>query len=95
MASGQEILVEDLPAELKDTPRQVSSDVSWQSALEIWVDEQLNLGKTEILDHSLPEFERIMLKRALNFTQGHKQEAAKKLGWGRNTLTRKLKELDI
>lgn len=95
MASGQEILVEDLPIELKETPRTASTDVSWQAALEIWVDEQLQQGKSAILDHSLPEFERIMLKRALNFTQGHKQEAAKKLGWGRNTLTRKLKELDI
>jgi two-component system nitrogen regulation response regulator GlnG len=95
MASGQEILVEDLPNELQDAPRTVSGDVSWQAALEIWVDEQLAQGKSEILDHCLPEFERIMLKRALKFTQGHKQEAAKKLGWGRNTLTRKLKELDI
>lgn len=95
MASGKEILVDDLPAELKDTPRQVSTETSWQSSLETWVDEQLQSGKTEILDHCLPEFEKIMLQRALNFTQGHKQEAAKKLGWGRNTLTRKLKELDI
>ncbi len=95
MASGQDILVEDLPTELKETPRQHSSNVTWQSALEIWVDEQLQAGKSEILDHSLPEFEKIMLQRALNFTQGHKQEAAKKLGWGRNTLTRKLKELNM
>jgi two-component system nitrogen regulation response regulator GlnG len=35
-----------------------------------------------------------MLKRALIFTQGHKQDAAKKLGWGRNTLTRKLKDFE-
>ena len=41
------------------------------------------------------EFEKIMLERALIFTQGHKQSAAKKLGWGRNTLTRKLKEFGI
>ena len=95
MASGQDILLEDLPAELKDIPRQFSTEVTWQSALETWVDAQLNMGKSEILDHCMPEFERIMLKRALHFTQGHKQEAAKKLGWGRNTLTRKLKELDL
>jgi two-component system nitrogen regulation response regulator GlnG len=36
-----------------------------------------------------------MLQTALEYTQGHKQDAAKLLGWGRNTLTRKLKELDI
>lgn len=95
MASGQEILVEDLPSELKDAPKVNNNNVTWQGALECWVDDQLKAGKADILDQSLPEFERIMLKRALNFTQGHKQEAAKKLGWGRNTLTRKLKELGI
>ena len=41
------------------------------------------------------EFEKIALTRALEFTQGHKQEASKKLGWGRNTLTRKLKDFDM
>ena len=41
------------------------------------------------------EFERVMLNTALRHTHGHKQEAARRLGWGRNTLTRKLKELDI
>jgi two-component system nitrogen regulation response regulator GlnG len=35
------------------------------------------------------------LQVALSHTQGHKQEAAKKLGWGRNTLTRKIKDLGI
>lgn len=97
MASGQEILISDLPAELHETPKISSGGgaSSWQEALEVWVDEQLQSGKTDILDHSLPEFERIMLKQALKHTQGHKQEAAKKLGWGRNTLTRKLKELEI
>jgi len=43
----------------------------------------------------LMTFEKIMLERALHYTHGHKQEAAKRLGWGRNTLTRKLKELNI
>ncbi|WP_275895362.1 helix-turn-helix domain-containing protein, partial [Vibrio cholerae] len=48
---------------------------------------------TELLAYALPEFERILLEAALHHTNGHKQEAAKVLGWGRNTLTRKLKEL--
>jgi two-component system nitrogen regulation response regulator GlnG len=43
----------------------------------------------------MPDFERIMLTTALEHTHGHKQEAARLLGWGRNTLTRKLKELDV
>ncbi len=96
MASGQEILLEDLPSELTEKATQLSSSASsWQAALSDWMDKELVQGKNAILDIATPEFEKIMLERALLFTQGHKQDAAKKLGWGRNTLTRKLKELDL
>ncbi len=96
MASGQEILVEDLPAELTERTTTVSEGTqSWQAALATWMDDQLLQGKSAILDEVLPEFEKILLNRALIFTNGHKQEAAKKLGWGRNTLTRKLKDLQM
>ncbi len=96
MASGQEILQEDLPNELTQKPAQITSQSSsWQSALSDWMDQELAQGGSAILDTAQPEFEKIMLERALLYTQGHKQDAAKKLGWGRNTLTRKLKELDI
>ena len=95
MASGQEILVEDLPAELTETVSTSSiSEGNWQSLLASWMDDQLKQGKEAILDSALPEFEKIMLKRALIYTNGHKQDAAKKLGWGRNTLTRKLKDYE-
>ena len=96
MASGQEILLEDLPSELTEKTTQINSQASsWQTALSDWMDHELTQGNSAILDTALPEFEKVMLERALLFTQGHKQDAAKKLGWGRNTLTRKLKELDI
>jgi len=96
MASGQEILQEDLPSELTQRTVQISPQTSsWQAALSDWMDQELSQGRNAILDTAQPEFEKIMLERALLFTQGHKQDAAKKLGWGRNTLTRKLKELDI
>ncbi|REL34025.1 nitrogen regulation protein NR(I) [Thalassotalea euphylliae] len=96
MASGKEILPEDLPEELHDTPLpQAGEGESWQSLLSQWMDEQLAKGRSAILDEATPEFEKIMLQRALSFTGGHKQEAAKKLGWGRNTLTRKLKDFDM
>jgi two-component system nitrogen regulation response regulator GlnG len=96
MASGQEILLEDLPGELTQKTIQISpQSASWQIALSDWMDQELAQGRSQILDTAQPEFEKIMLERALLFTQGHKQDAAKKLGWGRNTLTRKLKELDI
>ena len=50
---------------------------------------------TRMLDEAQPEFERVLIRAALKRTQGHRQEAAKLLGWGRNTLTRKLKELGM
>jgi len=96
MASGQEILLEDLPSELTQRTIQTSpQSSSWQAELSDWMDQELAQGRSAILDTAQPEFEKIMLERALLFTQGHKQDAAKKLGWGRNTLTRKLKELDL
>lgn len=96
MASGKEILIDDLPSEITSSPKESSSSsTSWQEGLRQWVNNQLTLGNDDILNTALPEFERILLQCALSHTQGHKQEAAKKLGWGRNTLTRKLKELKM
>ena len=101
MASGQEVLVSDLPTELLTPitstaePGQPALSGGWQQQLQDWVAAKLALGETDILADALPQFERIMLETALDHTHGHKQEAARLLGWGRNTLTRKLKELDL
>jgi two-component system nitrogen regulation response regulator GlnG len=48
-----------------------------------------------LLDEALPRFESALIRVALKHTQGHRQAAAKLLGWGRNTLTRKLKDLGM
>jgi len=96
MATGQEILIDDLPPELNETKSIEDVDrITWQQVFGLWMDEALNNGDSNILDSALPEFEKIALEHALTFTQGHKQEASKKLGWGRNTLTRKLKDFNI
>ncbi|MGL4251726.1 MAG: nitrogen regulation protein NR(I) [Aeromonas sp.] len=101
MASGQEVLVSDLPTELltpisnSAKPGQPALPGDWQQQLQAWVTAKLVQGEIDILADALPQFERIMLETALEHTHGHKQEAARLLGWGRNTLTRKLKELDI
>ncbi|WP_413113130.1 nitrogen regulation protein NR(I) [Thaumasiovibrio sp. DFM-14] len=97
MASGNEILPGDLPPELVQ-PTAHESDHStqgWQQQLAQWAKHALAQGQTNLLDDALPEFEKILLETALEHTHGHKQEAAKLLGWGRNTLTRKLKDLAI
>ena len=99
MASGKEILVTDLPAELTSSPaeQQVGSTSinGWQEALRHTVNKELIDGNKNLLTRLLPEFEQVMIECALSHTQGHKQDAAKVLGWGRNTLTRKLKELNL
>lgn len=99
MASGQEILPQDLPPELLKDPVSITHTAKgsqdWQSALTEWIDQKLSEGNSDLLTEVQPAFERILLETALRHTQGHKQEAAKRLGWGRNTLTRKLKELSM
>lgn len=98
MASGQEILVDDLPPEINQLPESSDSPSilgDWQDLLSEWADKQLQSGRNNILEEAVTSFERILLERALLHTNGHKQDAAKRLGWGRNTLTRKLKELGL
>ena len=73
----------------------VSNITSWQQALAIWATQSLQTGETDILQTATPEFERVLLTAALNHSGGKKIAAANLLGWGRNTLTRKLQQLDI
>jgi len=92
MASSREVQLNDLPPELLAQPSQNSDDESWQLALANWVQQQLNSQHPDALKQALPAFETVMMQSVLQHTQGRRGEAAKLLGWGRNTLTRKLKE---
>lgn len=95
MASGNEIVMEDLPAELLQEGEQGTYQPSWQTSLAQDAQQRLQAGDSQILSQLLPEFERTLLQVALAHTQGRKVEASELLGWGRNTLTRKLKELEL
>lgn len=97
MASSREIHMSDLPPELEpdNVDVQETGHQNWETALHHWADKQLNTGKNDLLGDALPKFERIMIESALAKTGGKRQEAAKLLGWGRNTLTRKIKELEM
>ncbi|MBR9882330.1 MAG: nitrogen regulation protein NR(I), partial [Oceanospirillales bacterium] len=68
---------------------------SWEQALRIWADQQLSRGQQAILNEAVPQFERAMIEVALKHTAGRRRDAAQLLGWGRNTLTRKIKELGM
>lgn len=78
-----------------DQVQHILDSQSWQQALAIWAEQSLQTGETDILQTATPEFERVLLKAALNHSGGKKIAAANLLGWGRNTLTRKLQLLDI
>lgn len=95
MASGREVLVEDLPPELLAAVPHEQPFASWEEALKNWVDSTLASGQKGILDQAVPKFERIMIETALAHTGGRRRDASLLLGWGRNTLTRKIKELNI
>jgi two-component system nitrogen regulation response regulator GlnG len=98
LAPGSEIRVEDLPAGIGGPTALVADAVSgpeWTAALEQWANQQGATPPRPWLDDALPAFERTLIRTALRHTQGHRQEAARLLGWGRNTLTRKLKELGL
>ena len=94
LAPGNEVHVEDLPGETTSTNTSVPVGGDWTEALTQWA-ERAAQGTTPLLEEALPAFERSLILVALKHTQGHKQAASKLLGWGRNTLTRKLKELGM
>ena len=95
MGSGNQILVNDLPPELKEQTPTASLEESWQEVLSTWAKKELQFGQQQLLDKALPAFEKVMIKAALKHTHGRRREAAELLGWGRNTLTRKIRELGL
>ncbi|MGA7178990.1 MAG: nitrogen regulation protein NR(I) [Thiobacillaceae bacterium] len=95
MAPGQIVEAGDLPSDLlsSDTPGQPEGE--WQSYLARKADEALSRGEKGILDGLNREFEKTLINIALKHTGGRRIEAANLLGWGRNTLTRKIQELGL
>ena len=95
MASGKDIHLDDLPEALGRAEAGAGPDQDWEAELRRWAEASLLRGETALLDSALPRFERVLLAEALKRSSGRRQEAAKLLGWGRNTLTRKIKELGL
>ncbi len=95
-APGPEIQASDIPAELGGRGETPAGSPEWAVALARWAEQQIDKGtQPPLLERALPEFEKIMIRTALARAGGHRQEAARLLGWGRNTLTRKIQELRL
>jgi two-component system nitrogen regulation response regulator GlnG len=97
MAAGREVLLTDLPPELKaeEAGSEMRVQGDWQQMLRRWSERELKSGRSDILSQAVPDFERTMIETALAHTSGRKKDAAELLGWGRNTLTRKLQEYQM
>ena len=88
--------------EMDDLPNELTSDIvsgqqgtgNWQTLFKQWAAQKALTGEEGVLAEVVPEVEQLLMEVALEKTAGKRQEAAKLLGWGRNTLTRKLKGSD-
>ncbi|MDB6105951.1 MAG: glnG, partial [Gammaproteobacteria bacterium] len=92
LAPGNEIRLEDLPTEIATGVACAPMESDWARSLSTWADRAAMTGNGPLLDEALPRFERALIGAALKRTQGHRREAAELLGWGRNTLTQKMRE---
>ena len=96
MAAGNEVHLDDLPPELKSEQSEAPvMQGQWDAQLRQWARRELRENQSPLLDKATPLFERSLIEMALEATGGRKHEAAIRLGWGRNTLTRKMKELNM
>jgi len=95
MAPGNRLYPEDLPPPYHEAGGAGTASGEWPEELAAWARSALQAGQEGIGDHAQAEMERVLIREALNHTGGHRQRAATLLGWGRNTLTRKIKELGL
>jgi two-component system nitrogen regulation response regulator GlnG len=93
MAPGEQIYPEDLPGELLRDEQATEPD-GWPEYLREWMRGALQAGRADLMTTARERLERVALDCALEYTNGKRIEAARLLGVGRNTLTRKLKELE-
>jgi len=94
-APGNVISAQDIPSDLGGSESSQQGAKEWTRVLASWAERQLRSSEEPLLDMAMPEFEKTLIQIAMARTNGHRQEAAKLLGWGRNTLARKMKALHI
>jgi|TARA_X000000950_G_scaffold285211_1_gene390474 two-component system nitrogen regulation response regulator GlnG len=95
MSPSQNIKSQDLPSEVKEYEFTDIPSSSWEDGMQNWlknVSMNINSGLSEI---AITKIEKMLIKTALERSNGKKNDAAQILGWGRNTLTKKMKELGI
>ena len=94
-APGGVITARDIPGDLGGRESSPRTAREWTRMLTAWAEGEVRNLEVPLLSKAIPEFERTMIEFAMAQTNGHRQEAAKLLGWGRNTLARKMKALRL
>ncbi len=95
MSPSQNVKVKDLPNEVKELEIADMPSASWEDGLQNWlknVSMNIDSGLSEI---AITKIEKMLIKTALERSNGKKNDAAQILGWGRNTLSKKMKEHGI
>lgn len=90
LAPGESISLKDLKTCLRNNELAVEPPTQWHQALARSVQSGLSRNERQLHTQLREQFDKVLLETALEFTDGHRQQAAEKLGLGRNTLTRKL-----
>ena len=94
-APGSVITIDDLPDELGGNTVPEAGVEAWKRSLGNWAEQELERAGAPLAKKALPEVEKVLITAALKRASGHRQEAARLLGWGRNTLTRKMRALGL
>lgn len=95
-APGRVITSQDIPAELGGREPAQRAAQEWTRSLAAWAERQLSSGdQAPLIGAALPELEKTLIQTAMAQANGCRQDAAKLLGWGRNTLARKMKSLHL
>ena len=94
-APGSVITAEDLPDDLGGKRGSEAGLAAWKDSLGSWAEQELDRPEAPLAKKALPEVEKVLIRAALKRARGHRQEAARLLGWGRNTLTRKMRALGL
>lgn len=95
-APGGVITALDIPEDLGGKAKSKGAMQQWTQSLSHWAEQELTSADgSPLLKTALPEVEKTLIRAALKQAGGHRQEAAKLLGWGRNTLTRKMRALNL
>ena len=94
MAPSKDIQPSDLPQDILDGKVLNPSSDDWRDGFKAWIDGLHETTRENLLESIEPEIDKLLIEFALDKTSGKKQEAAKLLGLGRNTLAKKIKELN-